>query len=316
MKQITTAILGASFMTFAINPSDSSNISTPDEVAIHSIVESVANLVDRVNFESLQQLYAEEVEVDHTSAFGGEVELKSPQGLMNQWASTLPGFDRTRHEISKIETEVKGNTATATADITANHYLDEKFWQIAGSYEYGLVKEDEQWVIDKMTFIAKSERGSREVIQEAVEQAKVNPSTYIQRQKTQQAVIDFLKSLEDKDMDKFASLWAEDAVQDMPFSPQGFPKRIEGKENLIKHYAAWPKISGQANFTDKLVFYPLQDATMVFAEWQGDVEIIPTGRQYKQRYGGWFHVVDGLCCMNHRLIHNSFRLLERGKLSC
>ena len=94
MKHITKAILGASFMTFAINPSDSSNISTPDEVAIHTVVESVANLADRGNFESLQQLYAEEVEVDYTSAFGGEVQLKSLQGLMNQWASTLPGFDR------------------------------------------------------------------------------------------------------------------------------------------------------------------------------------------------------------------------------
>lgn len=56
------------------------------------------------------------------------------------------------------------------------------FWQIAGSYEYGLVKEDGQWTIDKMTFIAKSEQGDRDVIDKAVEQAKVNPSTYIQRQ--------------------------------------------------------------------------------------------------------------------------------------
>ena len=30
---------------------------------------------------------------------------------------------------------------------------------------------------------------------------------------------------------------------------------------------------------------------MVFAEWRGDVEIIPTGRQYQQQYGGLFS-----CC--------------------
>ena len=280
-------------MTLAVNPSDSSNMTTPDEAAIHTIVESVANLADRGNFESLEQLYAEEVEVDYTSAFGGEAELKSPQALMTQWASTLPGFDRTRHEISNVETKINGNKATATADVTANHYLDEMFWQITGSYEYGLVREDGQWVIDKMTFLAESEQGSRDVIDRAVEQAKVNPSAYIQRQQTKQAVIDFLKSLEDKDMDKLASVWADDAVQHMPFSPNGFPKRLEGKANLIEHYAPWSEISGRANFTDNLVFYPMQDATMVYAEWRGDVEIIPTGRQYKQRYGGLFHVVDG-----------------------
>lgn len=280
-------------MTLAVKPSNSLNVTTSDEAAIHTIVESVATLADKSNFESLEKLYAEEVEVDYTSAFGGEVELKSPQGLMTQWASTLPGFDRTRHQISNIETEVKGNKATATADVTANHYLDEMFWQIAGSYEYGLIKEDGQWKIDKMTFIAESEQGSRDIINEAIEQANINPSLYIQRQQTKQAVIDFLTSLEEKDMDKFASVWAEDAVQDMPFSPEGFPKRVEGKANLIQHYAAWPETSGQANFTDRLVFYPMQDSTMVFAEWRGDVEIIPTGRQYKQRYGGLFYVVDG-----------------------
>ncbi len=293
MKYIIGAITGVSLMTLAVNPSNSLNITTPDEAAIQTLVESVANLADRENFESLEKLYAEEVEVDYTSAFGGEVELKSPQALMTQWASSLPGFDRTRHEISNIETVVTGNEATATADVTANHYLNEMFWQIAGSYEYGLVKEDGQWTINQMTFLAESEQGSRDIINQAVEQANLNPSPYIQRQQTKQAVIDFLESLEDKDMDKFASVWAEDAVQDMPFSPDGFPKRVEGKANLIQHYAAWPETSGKANFTDELVFYPMQDSTMVFAEWRGNVEIIPTGRNYNQRYGGLFHVVDG-----------------------
>lgn len=191
---ITTAITGASLMTLAVNPSNSLNVTTLDEAAIKTIVESVATLADRGNFESLEKLYAQEVEVDYTSAFGGEVELKSLQALMTQWASTLPGFDRTRHEISNIETEVKGNKATATADVTADHYLDNMFWQIAGSYEYGLVKEDGQWTIDKMTFIAESEQGSRDIINQAVEQATIDPSTYIQHQQTKQAVIDFLTS--------------------------------------------------------------------------------------------------------------------------
>ena len=291
--KFTKFALGALTMTLAATPSNSSNVTTPDEAAIETIVESVANLADLGNFENLEQLYAPEVEVDYTSAFGGEVELKSPQALMTQWASSLPGFDRTRHEISKIETQVKGNRASATADVTASHYLDEMFWQIAGSYEYGLVKQDGQWTIDKMTFIAESEQGSRDIINKAVEQATIDPSTYIQHQQTKQAVIDFLTSLEDKDMDKFADLWAEDAVQDMPFSPEGFPKRVEGKTNLIEHYAPWSEISGKANFTDELVFYPMQNSTMVFAEWRGNVEIIPTKRTYKQRYGGLFHVVDG-----------------------
>ena len=286
-------ITGVLAMILAVTPANSFNVETPDEAEIKTIVESVANLADRNNFDSLEKLYAQEIKVDYTSAFGGEVERKSPQALMTQWASSLPGFDRTRHEISNIETVVNGNTATATADFVANHYLDEMFWQISGSYEYGLVKEDGQWTVNKMTLLAESEQGSRDIIQEAVEQASVDPSPYIQRQQTKQAVIDFLTSLEEKDMDKFASVWAEDAVQDMPFSPDGFPKRVEGKANLIQHYAAWPETSGKANFTNELVFYPMQDATMIYAEWRGNVEIVPTGRIYNQQYGGLFKVVNG-----------------------
>jgi len=139
----------------------------------------------------------------------------------------------------------------------------------------------------------KTIQGDRNIINQAVQQATINPSPYIQRQQTKQAVIDYLTSLEDKDMEKLASVWAEDAVLDMPYSPEGFPKRVEGKDNLTEHYAAWPEISGKANFTEHLVFYPMQDSTMVFAEWRGDVEIIPTARNYNQRYGGLFHVVNG-----------------------
>lgn len=112
------------------------------------------------------------------------------------------------------------------------------FWQIEGSYEYGLIKKDGQWEIDKMTFIAESKKGSRDIINKAVEQATINPLSYIQRQQAKQAVTNFLSALEDKDMDKFSDLWAKDAVQDMPFSPEGFPKRVEGKANSIEHYAA------------------------------------------------------------------------------
>ena len=78
MKYMIGTITGVLAMTIAVNPSNSSKVLTSDEAAIYTIVESVANLADRGNFESLAKLYAPEIEVDYTSAFGGEVELKSP----------------------------------------------------------------------------------------------------------------------------------------------------------------------------------------------------------------------------------------------
>ncbi len=264
-----------------------------DVAAIETIVESVAVLADSGNFESLEKLYADEIHVDYTSLSGGAPELKSPQALMTEWAAVLPGFDRTRHNISNIEVALSGRQATATADVTADHYVGDMHWQVVGSYRYELLRSDGRWVITSMTFSLRDEQGSRDVFGPAMDNASANPPSYVVRQQTMAAVRTFLTSLEEKDMEKFASVWADDAVQDMPYSPDGHPKRVVGKNSLVAMYAGWPDNAGSADFTSQLVFYPMQDPETIFAEFKGDVEIIPTGRQYLQTYGGLFHVVDG-----------------------
>ena len=176
---------------------------------------------------------------------------------------------------------IEGDRATATADVIADHYLDANYWQVVGQYEYRLVKQADEWLITDMTFILLSETGDRAIVNLAAERAALEPDSYLQQPQAQQVVRDFLTSLETKDMDAFAAVWTEDAVQDMPFSPEGFPKRVEGRENLIQHYAAWPEISGSANFTDELVRYPMTDPNLVLAEWCGVIDIIRTGRRYE-----------------------------------
>ena len=271
------------------------SVPTADEAAISVIVNSVATFADQGDFLSVEKLYAEEIQVDYTSLWGEEVQTYTPESLMTAWAGVLPGFDQTYHDISNVEVTITGgcDRAIATADVTADHYLDEGHWQVVGQYEYHFVKRLDQWQITHMTLNLTDELGDRTLVTLASERASSEPVAYLQQQQTEQAVRDFLISLETKDMDTFAAVWAEDAVQDMPFSPEGFPKRVEGRENLIQHYAAWPQISGNANFTDELVIYPMADPTTVFAEWRGVVDILPTGRRYEQQYGGLFQVVDG-----------------------
>lgn len=264
--------------------------SAKDEAAIKTIVESVGSLADRGNFEALEKLYAPEIEVDYTSLAGGEVEMKSPKSLMTQWASMLPGFDRTRHEISNILVNINGKTAIATADFVADHYVEKLFWQVKGDYLYRFTKENGQWLIAAHKLNLREETGTRDVFGLASEKARQNPVSYIKRQQTVQTVTDFLVALEIKDMEKFANTLADDMVQDMPFSPEGHPKRVSGKVNIIKLFSDWPEVSGKADFTSNLRFYPMVDPEMVFVEYKGAVDIIPTGRKYLQTYGGLFHV--------------------------
>ncbi len=286
-------ITGLMIMTLlSIDPA-AADTEALDVAAIKTVVESVAVLADSGNFEALEKLYAEEMHVDYTSLSGGEPELKSPQALMTEWAGVLPGFERTRHEISNIEVNVTGLHAIATADVVADHYVAGLFWQVAGDYRYELLNSDDGWRIVSARFNLQDEQGTRNVFGPATENAAAHPPSYVTRQQTKEAVLAFLTALEEKDMKKLASVWADDAVQDMSYSPDGHPKRVAGKENVVSLYAGWPENSGQADFTSELVFYPMQDPETIFAEFRGDVEIIPTGRQYKQTYGGLFHVVDG-----------------------
>jgi ketosteroid isomerase-like protein len=292
MNRTTRSTLAALGLAYA-SPSLANTAHLADEAAIKTVVEGVALLADRGEFDALERLYAPEVRIDYTSLAGGELQVKSNVALMTEWASLLPGFDRTRHSISNIRVTINGTNATATADVIADHWVKNLHWQVSGRYDYGFVKDGRDWKISFHKLTVADEQGTRDVFGPAAESAKASPNGYIQRQQSRAVVINFLEGLEQKDMAKVNGVWADAAVQDMPFSPPGHPKRVVGKEALIALYQNWPSASGKAEFTDGIVFYPTTDPQTVFVEYRGVVDVIPTGRTYRQTYGGLFHVENG-----------------------
>ncbi len=264
-----------------------------DVAAITTAIESVATFADRGDFHALEDIYAPEVRLDYTSVFGGQPELVSNTALMTRWAGVLPGFDRTRHALSDVRVTVDGDRATATANVVADHWIAGQSWQLRGRYAYMLVRDGREWRITAHTLTGSGESGSRDVIALASIAATNNPAPYLQRQTARRVVLDFLEGLETKDMARVNGVWAEDAVQDMPYSPPGHPRRVVGRQALIQLYAGWPQVSARAEFTDSIVFHPTLDPEIVFVEYHGTVDVIPTGRTYRQTYGGLFHIENG-----------------------
>lgn len=264
-----------------------------DIAAVKTVVESVATLADRNNFEDLEKLYADEFLLDYSSLNGRPAELRSPRSLMIEWAGVLPGFDRTRHDLSNLEASVDGDNASASADVTAGHWAGDAYWEVSGNYAYRLEREEGVWRITSMTLNLEEEKGSRDIFGPAIENAAAAPPGYIVRMQTEQAVRDFLEGLETFDMARVNAVWAEDAVQDMPYAPDGFPSRVVGRDNIIALYADWPEAVRNPDFTSKLVLRPGADPQTVFAEWEGRADVVATGRTYEQRYGGLFHVEKG-----------------------
>lgn len=280
-------------MSTLLAPIASSNASAVDNAAVETVIQSVGTLADRDDFDALATLYADEVRFDYTSLSGGEPEVVSGTEIMNRWAAVLPGFDRTRHALADIKTTVQGDGARASARVVADHWLGDAHWQVRGDYAYELARDGRDWKIVAHRFTLTGEDGDRAIGGRAAKAAEDRPAAWTQRRQSREVVMNFLTGLEDKDMERVNGVWADDGVQDMPYTPEGFPKRVIGKEALIRQYAAWPQNSGKARFTDEMRFYPTRDPNMVVVEYHGVSEIVPTERTYDQRYIGLFHVENG-----------------------
>ena len=138
-----------------------------DKAELKNIVKKVGSLADEHRFDELELLYNDTVLVDYSSLTGLSAEIKTNKQLINQWKEFLPNFDKTIHNLSNIKIRINDNSAIVTADISAEHYLKDMFWQVNGNYQYFLIKTNGIWKINKHILNLESENGTREIINEA-----------------------------------------------------------------------------------------------------------------------------------------------------
>ena len=139
---------------------------------IQTVIESITTLVDLRRFDLLDQFYAEEVIADYSSLWGNEPRLLVRSEVGPGWAGFIPGFDTTRHDISNIQVDISGASASASADVIASHWLDGEPWVIEGHYTYEFVRTAENWVVESWVFVLESEAGDRTLVDFAEERAR------------------------------------------------------------------------------------------------------------------------------------------------
>ena len=263
---------------------------TPDEAAVKTLVESVVTCIDRHDFEALESLYADKVVRDYTSLNGGEPEITTNTALMMRWARHLPGFDRTRHSLANMTATVTGDTARVEADVVADHWIDDLLWTVRGRHIYELGRSGRDWRVTGQTFVFQGEEGSREAAKRAGAAAAANPNAYVLRQQTRDAVMRLLRGFEDKDMESVNGVWAENAVQEMPYAPEGFSRDVIGREALIRNYSPFPTKCERATMTEGIRFHDTLDPRVAVVEYQGNVKWVGKDEPYIQRYIAVFRV--------------------------
>jgi hypothetical protein len=119
------------------------------------------------------------------------------------------------------------------------------------------------------------------------------------RDANERTVLGFYTNLMKKDLDAFAELWAEDAVQDMPFAAgvAVLEPAWYGKEKLLSYYRkSIPNRRDHVFEIDKL--HRTTDPDVIVVEAAGRSTIGETGRLYDQRYVFVFHLRDGRIVLN------------------
>lgn len=143
-----------------------------DQAEITRSIIDVAAGADRHDWNRVRSAFAETVTTDYTSLWGGDPVTQPADELVARWAGFLPGFDITHHMVTNYTiSSVEGAEATAEADFTATHRIDDRLWVLGGRYTYELERNEDRWLIASMTVTALWETGDRGLVTVAGERA-------------------------------------------------------------------------------------------------------------------------------------------------
>ncbi len=132
---------------------------------ISTTITDIAAGADRHDWTRVRGAFSDTVTTDYTSLWGGDPVTQTADELVAGWSAFLPGFDATHHMVTNHTiTSLSDTSATAQADFTATHRLDDGLWVLGGRYDYELEKSDNRWVVTSMTMTALWETGDRSLV--------------------------------------------------------------------------------------------------------------------------------------------------------
>ena len=100
-------------------------------------------------------------------------------------------------------------------------------------------------------------------------------------QQIEQMLLSALDALTRNDIGPWPAMFTEDGVMEFPFAPPGYPKRVEGKQNLVTYLAGYPEII-KLDRINPATFHHSENVTV--AEFSVEGKAVQTGNSYHQQY--------------------------------
>ncbi len=116
------------------------------------------------------------------------------------------------------------------------------------------------------------------------------------RNQNESVVLGYFTLLMKRDLEHFEALWQPDAVQEIPFVPEGFGKfvtsRFEGREEIMAHYrAAFANRRDHVFVIDDI--HRTDDPDCIIVEAHARSLVGETGRVYENSYVCLFRLREG-----------------------
>lgn len=141
-----------------------------DKEEIQSTISNVSHFIDQKQWSGLRALYAETVQTDYTSLFGGQALAQRGDALVETWRKLLAPIV-TQHILGPITVDAQGDSAIAQCHVRGYHYVkgaaggDE--WIVAGHYVFQLSREMAFWKITSMKLETFYQSGNTKLLEVA-----------------------------------------------------------------------------------------------------------------------------------------------------
>ncbi|GAA2265685.1 hypothetical protein GCM10010145_34780 [Streptomyces ruber] len=101
-----------------------------------------------------------------------------------------------------------------------------------------------------------------------------------------------LRLLLEKDIPAWVGLWAEDGVAEFPFAPEGWPRRLDGREAVAAYMRNYPDHIDLHDFPD-LTIHRTTDPEVIVVEMRGVGRLVRTDSPFDMTYVVVVTVRDG-----------------------
>jgi len=110
------------------------------------------------------------------------------------------------------------------------------------------------------------------------------------RESNMQVVRDYVDAMNAWDFDALHTLTDENIVCELPFAPDGFPDRIDGRDDLLEFQRGVTSFLEAPNLSELQLETYHSDPGEILAEYRSDTVLKPLDASYRNRYVSRFTV--------------------------